>query len=463
MYKTKLQELCHQKTWLLPEYSIKKEGQDHNPSFQATVTVNGHSFSSPSPAKSSKLAQNEAAQLAFVHFSSSFTSATEQIPRRNEPAVTTIAKENDISTDVQHLYKTLLQIYTQKRGLTLPEYSCEREGPPHASRFKCKVTVDGKTYESLEFFSTLSKAEHAAAKAALMSLGPDRVEEDESAYKNLLQELAQKECYLLPSYTTVKSGESHKPTFVSTVEVAGELFTGHESRTKKQAEFNVAKVAYKALKQRKSMQSSIVSSSINTTHQSTGSSSGNPSQSLMPSSSSNLRQRPTTCLGESNENAESMFPPHQRQKVMPSTSGSRSDLTAYYKQNFQPIIPGCDKQAEEENMARDSCVPLSTGADIPSLDPHIGSPGPDVILSQPCSNVPSLPEQGSSLSVSATDSSTSIPVSSSIEHPTGANTPLHNKIIIHPRGMTMTYPSGSTMLPVSDNNWVAVGTSQSSQ
>jgi dsRNA-specific ribonuclease len=75
------------------------------------------------------------------------------------------------------LFKNQLQTYAQKRNFTRPVYSCERVGPPHAIRFKCKVTVNGQTYESREYFPTLSKAENAAAKAALMSLLPNGVEE----------------------------------------------------------------------------------------------------------------------------------------------------------------------------------------------------------------------------------------------------------------------------------------------
>jgi dsRNA-specific ribonuclease len=78
---------------------------------------------------------------------------------------------------MQRLFKSQLQTYAQKRNFALPVYSCERVGPPHSSRFKCKVTVNGQTFESLEYFSTLNKAEHAAAKAALMSLLPNGVEE----------------------------------------------------------------------------------------------------------------------------------------------------------------------------------------------------------------------------------------------------------------------------------------------
>ena len=79
--------------------------------------------------------------------------------------------------DVQHLHKNLLQNFAQKRNLSRPMYSCESEGPPHASRFRCKVTINEKSYESLEFFPTIKEAEHAAARIALSCLSPGAIEE----------------------------------------------------------------------------------------------------------------------------------------------------------------------------------------------------------------------------------------------------------------------------------------------
>ncbi|KAK2638294.1 hypothetical protein Ddye_026089 [Dipteronia dyeriana] len=180
---------------------------------------------------------------------------TNQIPQVNATAA--VAKDANGSTEQEVLfmsqpYKSLLQSYVQKRNLALPIYSCERVGPPHAMRFKCKVTVTGQTYECTTFFPTLKEAEHGAAKVALMSLPLDGVQEDGSIlYKNLLQELAQKKGYALPIYMTNVSGEAHVPTFVSTVEVKGELFTGQRSKTKKQAEMSAAKVAYTTIKEGK--------------------------------------------------------------------------------------------------------------------------------------------------------------------------------------------------------------------
>jgi len=127
-------------------------------------------------------------------------------------------------------------------------YANEREGPPHAPRFRCNVTFCGQTFQSSEFFPTLKSAEHAAAKIAVASLTPQSPEGIDVAYKNLLQEIAQKESSLLPFYATATSGPSHAPTFTSTVEFAGKVFSGEEAKTKKLAEMSAAKVAFMSIK-----------------------------------------------------------------------------------------------------------------------------------------------------------------------------------------------------------------------
>ncbi|KAK2997335.1 hypothetical protein RJ639_025272 [Escallonia herrerae] len=76
------------------------------------------------------------------------------------------------------------------------------------------------------------------------------------SYKNLLQEYAQKEGLALPTYETIRSGELPHPKFYSSVKVEGEIFHGNATKTKKQAEFNAAKVAYTALMERKLSQNS---------------------------------------------------------------------------------------------------------------------------------------------------------------------------------------------------------------
>lgn len=274
MFKSKLQEYCQSKRWKLPDYSTKREGLDHCPMFKASVTVNDFTFSSPHFSRSSKEAHNLVAQIALENLTGSPSASTAlqvsptfidaQQPKMNEPpqatsfvAVNSPNRDDKKSKDMAHLYKNQLQIYAQKRNLNLPVYSSEREGPPHACRFKSKVMLEGKTYESVEFFSTIKDAENAAAKVALMSVSSDETEkEDPGFFKNLLQELAQKEYSCLPAYITTRSGPSHNPIFCSTVEINEESFTGQEEKTKKLAEMNAAKVAYNALRERKEKQNS---------------------------------------------------------------------------------------------------------------------------------------------------------------------------------------------------------------
>ncbi|KAH9626771.1 hypothetical protein KSS87_022085 [Heliosperma pusillum] len=275
MFKSKLQEYCQAKGWLLPEYSTTKEGYDHCPLFKASVVVNGATFFTPNFSKSSKDAHNSVAQLAFDNLTTGSTSATPAslVPAtsstvlQSEPneavraSPATIAspanRDDNKPKDMARLYKNQLQIYAQKRNLSLPVYTSEREGPPHASRFKCKVTLEGKTYECQEYFCTVKDAENAAARIALMSVSPVGIEEEDSGFfKNLLQELAQKEYSCLPEYNSISSGPSHAPVFVSTVGIKDQSFKGQEAKTKKLAEMYAAKVAYLALKERANQKAS---------------------------------------------------------------------------------------------------------------------------------------------------------------------------------------------------------------
>ncbi|CAN1292241.1 Double-stranded RNA-binding protein 4, partial [Linum perenne] len=97
----------------------------------------------------------------------------------------------------------------------------------------CSVTIDGQTYRNDELFPTLKDAEHSAAKVALEALQPGWNGEEELMYKSLLQEKIQKKGGCLPNYETRKLGQVHAPTFISTVEVEGQAFTGHEVKSKK--------------------------------------------------------------------------------------------------------------------------------------------------------------------------------------------------------------------------------------
>jgi len=79
MFKTKLQQLCHQKRWTLPKYTATNDGPQHKPSFNASVHVNGVTFTSSDTFNSSKEAQNQAAMKAFRNFTSPLSSTLSQI------------------------------------------------------------------------------------------------------------------------------------------------------------------------------------------------------------------------------------------------------------------------------------------------------------------------------------------------------------------------------------------------
>ncbi|KAK7305077.1 hypothetical protein VNO77_42976 [Canavalia gladiata] len=313
MYKTKLQELCHQRRWGLPRYSALKDGPDHMPSFKASVFVNGVTFTSSGAFSSSKEAHNQAAMLAFLSFSSGSSTSTadydikDQIGAAKPKDITIPGQFPDIidgsskfrerlSTfvdfihycvcksmivasdlfpfpfqhlsnninrlippDMDRLCKKQLQNYAQKNNLDPPVFTCKTEGPPHTAHFKATVLVNGQSFESPSFFNTIKEAEQAAAKVSLMSLSLDIFQKARKIlwnmtghygpFKTLLLKLTQREGLCKPTYKTIQSGSLHMPTFFSTVEVESMEFHGKGGRSKKQAEQDAAKIAYIALKE----------------------------------------------------------------------------------------------------------------------------------------------------------------------------------------------------------------------
>ncbi|XXG62038.1 hypothetical protein AAC387_Pa05g0488 [Persea americana] len=170
------------------------------------------------------------------------------------------------------MYKNQLQELAQRSCFNLPSYTCVREGPDHAPRFKATVNFNGEFFESPSFCTTLRQAEHSAAEVALNSLstrGPSlslaaKILDETGVYKNLLQEVAQRVGAALPVYTTYRSGLGHLPVFTCEVELAEFKFTGEPAKNKKQAEKNAAMAAWLSLKQF-AQQSSASSSEKDTT------------------------------------------------------------------------------------------------------------------------------------------------------------------------------------------------------
>jgi dsRNA-specific ribonuclease len=167
------------------------------------------------------------------------------------------------------MYKNQLQELAQRSCFNLPSYTCIREGPDHAPRFKASVNFNGEIFESPTYCSTLRQAEHAAAEVSLNVLSSRvpsksltaKILDETGIYKNLLQETAHRAGLDLPMYTSVRSGSCHFPGFSCTVELAGMTFTGESAKTKKQAEKNAAIAAWSSLK--KSIYNYLPNCSIN--------------------------------------------------------------------------------------------------------------------------------------------------------------------------------------------------------
>ncbi|CAB4273458.1 unnamed protein product [Prunus armeniaca] len=479
MYKSKLQELCQQRKWRLPEYNATKLGLDHNPRFSASVTINGVAFDTVQLFRSSKEAQNDAARLAFAHFTDPQPRHTNRIPSPSSfpqpslpasSALPSTAGTNLTGThdtkqtlqpkiqethetsyvpvqfsgiasggnsqangstsgiedgnrlrDIQHLYKNQLQTYAQKRNLLLPVYSCEREGLPHANRFKCTVTVDEHTYEGPEFLPTMKEAEHAVAKVALMSLLPNGVQEDDIVlYKNVLQELIQKEGFSMPVYSTKNSGAVHMPIFVSTVEIEGETFTGSEARSKKQAEMSAAKVAYHTLRERKSSKIPLVLP---------------PAQKGLEAPdilSSSFQSNLATDLQEVRPNAPMII--------------SLSTITG-------------DQMMENSVTAEGNSHhhhPTTVSSRPDALTTSSGFSSSDILYgrAQESNNYSLSMSRNGSSSTLPSDGSTNLAMDSTLEPP--AKGSMYNKVSVYPYKPDMKFPEGITVLPMSDGKWVAL-------
>ncbi|KAJ0989834.1 hypothetical protein J5N97_008190 [Dioscorea zingiberensis] len=432
MYKNRLQELCQRRLLGLPEYTVTKDGPDHNPRFWATVTVDGLSFDSTAPATSAKEAHNRVAGIAFEHLS-----ATMPAPQLIEQI------ENQIP------YKSQLMKLAHIKKLDEPIYNCIREGPPHALRYKATVTIDGQTFESPQFFGTLKEAENSAAKRAVLSWSSgEREEEDPMFYKNLLQVLAHKEGFSLPNYTTIMDGASHIPNFSSKVEIEGEFFHGETATTKKQAEMNAAKVAWCELRERRlNMLSESPSSSCEVQEVSSPSlSSMLEVRNVQPSGSSVLKSsKAKEVIGDiaadsgidQKDDSSNIIAHNDNSTIIGSTSSPPVvviDANTFLRKkitenNSQSAISLHDLElnvkTKEEPMG-------NTKSEIGSLLPSSESDcsvNPVATLAAP--NSDTLLDKGTS-------------------------SLLCNRVRVYPRKPDIDLPEGATMLPFSDDLWVAV-------
>uniref|UniRef100_A0ACD5W2F7 Uncharacterized protein n=1 Tax=Avena sativa TaxID=4498 RepID=A0ACD5W2F7_AVESA len=239
-YKSQLQIYAQKRHKVLPLYHTIQIGPPQAMMFKSTVTIDGQTFESPQEYRTIKEAEFAAAKLALMSLPQE-SKPPEKIPAGSTSCVSLPGVQVD--------YKTQLQIYAQKRGKELPLYSRIQDGPSHVPLFKSVVTIDGKTFESPQYFHTSKEAEFAAAKLALMSLAQEASSQEQlpvqaMPHKNPRHELAQKEGSPLPAYNTSSDDSNHSFVSKSTLDTQSKSFQGEPGNTKKQKQTTLAELAF---------------------------------------------------------------------------------------------------------------------------------------------------------------------------------------------------------------------------
>ncbi|XP_034688812.1 double-stranded RNA-binding protein 4-like isoform X5 [Vitis riparia] len=327
------------------------------------------------------------------------------------------------NVDLQYQYKSQLQNYARSKNLDAPLYSSKCDGPHHALHFKATVTIDGHTFGSPEFFNTLKKAEHAAAKVALMSLLQDDFQEDDSGfYKNVLLELAQKELFCIPKYETVKCGPSHMPTFFSTVKVDEEIFHGKAGRSKKQAEMKAAKAAYTAFKDRASRRRAEFASP------------DSPADKVLKSSAASVQV--TTVDSQQNLKPQ-----------LPLLSSSTIDYEEHAEETIDEVQ---EVESAEISSATANATAQETHSSLLVLDiDKMNTKGNSTACSE---SVPVAPKEDSVSMMAPLDLS-----ASSTEMTTSKMSYLLcGRVRVYPCFPDVSFPKGITVLPISGDKWVAM-------
>ncbi|KAL6506470.1 Double-stranded RNA-binding protein 1 [Orobanche gracilis] len=156
-----------------------------------------------------------------------------------------------------YVFKSRLQEYCQKAGLTTPVYETIKEGPSHEPFFRSAVIVNGVRYDSLPGFFNRKAAEQSAAEIALVELansvdmkfGISQPVHETGLCKNLLQEYAQKMNYAIPLYECHKEEKQGRiPMYSCVVEIGGIRYIGASASTKKEAEIKAARTAMIAIR-----------------------------------------------------------------------------------------------------------------------------------------------------------------------------------------------------------------------
>ncbi|GER36556.1 double-stranded RNA-binding protein 3 [Striga asiatica] len=185
-----------------------------------------------------------------------------------------------------YIFKSRLQEFCQKAGLTTPVYETIKEGPSHEPFFRSTVIVNNERYDSLPGFFNRKAAEQSAAEVALVELANSAdmkfwisqpvtlkkrrydikfkfttfnfyilnettfhfILQETGLCKNVLQEYAQKMNYAIPLYECHKVEKLGRASAYScVVEIGGIKYIGALASTKKEAEIKAARTAMIAI------------------------------------------------------------------------------------------------------------------------------------------------------------------------------------------------------------------------
>ncbi|KAB2021266.1 hypothetical protein ERO13_D07G118900v2 [Gossypium hirsutum] len=333
------------------------------------------------------------------------------------------------------MYKSKLQELCQQRRWALPRYTSMKDGPDHNPFFKASVFVNSKLFNSSVPCKSCKEAQSDAAKSAFLYFGsssyslaaaagnPNPVEEvDLGFYKNLLQELTQREEWSLPEYKTEKCGVPHRPIFFSSVEVGGDIFYGKGGKFKKEAEINAAKVAYTNLTERLQVSSSELCSPQHLT-------------------SEHLKVMSTSVLVTSMENEESKYDETGGKELAKSTTSNENSASC---SRFVAVSPKQGIQGEPLKSL--SSADLTTAVEIEEdAEEYVQEANTQGKEGLTCSE--STRVDISSLSISH----------SNMEKDTGFTSYLlNNRFRVYRRFPDIAFSQGITVLPISEDKWVAV-------
>ncbi|KAJ6799850.1 double-stranded RNA-binding protein 1-like [Iris pallida] len=271
--------------------------------------------------------------------------------------------------------------------------------------------------------------------------------EETILYKNLLQELLQKEGFSLPKYSTARDGASHMPIFSSVVEIEGKSFVGDVARSKKQAEVNAAKVALDQLKKRFNARSKSATS-------------------LPPGFSTGFSVEEHLQLASLQSESITIMNSEQGKPLSVQVSYVRiNEDRAGKTQEDKSRVEDDSSTLPVATILKDDQGPHSSNeimindighSNWPATSRH--KPGFEVATEKEDHVEDTLSEVGSSSPSTPSDSSDRLIEDMNSEFPTGQPTCslLSNRVRVYRCKPDMTLPEGATLLPFSDDMWVAV-------